>query len=135
VIAITDEDARKTGGPMSDFQDLGGQDTVKQVVERFYQLVLDDGTLAPYFDGVDMQAVKRHQVLLLSQVMGGPEGYAGRGLDEAHASLGVTDGDFSRVAGYLAAALAESGASDQVIARVGETVESTREQIVNSPRW
>jgi hemoglobin len=89
--------------------------------------------LAHYFDDVDLQVVKRHQVLLLSQVMGGPEGYAGQDLGAAHARLGITHSDFTRVAGHLATALAEAGADDQVIARVGETVEATRGQIVTAP--
>lgn len=44
---------------VSDFQDLGGEATVQQVVDRFYQLVLGDEALAPYFDDVDLPAVKR----------------------------------------------------------------------------
>jgi len=117
---------------VSDFQDLGGEATVQQVVDRFYQLVLGDEALAPYFDGVDLPAVKRHQVLLLSQVMGGPASYDGQDLGAAHARLGITHADFTRVAGHLATALADAGAGDQVIARVGETVESTRGQIVSA---
>jgi hemoglobin len=118
---------------MGDFHDLGGEATVQAVVERFYQLILDDEMLAPYFGDADLRELKRHQVLLLSQVMGGPASYAGRELGEAHAGLGITDRDFTRVAGHLATALDEAGAGGEVIARVSETVEATREQIVTVP--
>ena len=55
----------------SDYAAVGGAPAIAAVVERFYQLVLGDERLRGFFDGVEMVRLKRHQVALVSQVMGG----------------------------------------------------------------
>ena len=60
------------------YDTLGGMEPLKLAVDQFYEKVLGDPQLEHYFEGVDLVRVKRHQVLLLSQVLGGPAEYAGR---------------------------------------------------------
>jgi hemoglobin len=76
--------------PESHYDRVGGQPAIREVVEQFYARVLADEELAPYFVDADVTQVKRHQVLLLSQVLGGPAEYDGRDLGEAHRGLGIT---------------------------------------------
>lgn len=117
----------------SDYDLVGGGPAVRQVVERFYQLVLGDPALAPMFTGVDMPRLKRHQALLVSQVMGGPAEYDGRELHEAHAGLGITDEHFDHVVEHLVASLQEAGVPGDVIGRVGEALGGTRGDVVGVP--
>ena len=124
--------ADELGSDLSDYQAVGGTPAITAVVDRFYQLVIGDEQLAPYFAGTDLARLKRHQVLLLSQVLGGPAGYEGRDLEVAHAPLGITDDHFSRVGTHLVAALTEAGAPDDVIGRVGTVVGGLRPQIVTA---
>jgi hemoglobin len=67
-------------GAMSDYQRIGGGAAVRAVVDRFYELVLGDPRLATFFADSNMPQLKRHQVLLISQVLGGPASYDGREL-------------------------------------------------------
>src|SRR5688572_25498312 len=96
--------------PASHYDRLGGAPTIREAVDRFYALVLDDPDLAPYFVDADVTQVKRHQVLLLSQVLGGPASYDGRALGEAHRGLGVTEADYDKVVAHLVSVLVELGA-------------------------
>ena len=105
---------------------------VSSVVTRFYDLVLADPQVAPFFTGVDMAALKRHQVLLISQVMGGPASYDGRDLKTAHARLGIGANDFAAVVAHLVTALQEASVPDEVIGRVGEALEATEADIVST---
>lgn len=60
---------------LSAYERVGGAPAVKAVVDRFYQRVLADGELARYFADLDesgMTQLKRHQVAMVSQVLGGP---------------------------------------------------------------
>lgn len=102
---------------------LGGGAAVRSVVDRFYELVLIDPLLRPYFAGVDLAALRRHQALFLSQVTGGPATYDGRAMVEAHAGSRIDDEAFDRVATHLAEALREHsiGAAeiDEVLGAVG----------------
>lgn len=116
----------------SDYELVGGGPAVRAVVDSFYQLVLGDPLLAPLFEGVDMPRLKRHQALLVSQVMGGPAEYDGRELHQAHAGLEITDEHFDHVVEHLVAALQQAGVPDDVIGRVGAALGGTRSDIVTS---
>ena len=109
---------------------VGGRPAITAVVEQFYARVLADDELAPYFTGADVEAVKRHQVLLLSQVLGGPSEYDGRELGAAHQGLGITSEHYDKVVGHLVAVLTEAGADDEVIAAAGGVVASVKDDIV-----
>ncbi|MEP6648825.1 MAG: group 1 truncated hemoglobin [Lapillicoccus sp.] len=116
----------------SDYDAVGGGAAVSAVVERFYQLVVGDPRLAPFFDGVDMPALKRHQVFLVSQVMGGPVEYEGRELRDAHAGLNIGEDDFAAVVGHLVASLREFDVPADIIDRVVSALGATRPDIVTT---
>jgi hemoglobin len=116
----------------SHYERVGGQPAIREVVEQFYARVLADEELAPYFVDVDVAQVKRHQVLLLSQVLGGPAGYDGRDLGEAHRGLGITSDHYDKVVGYLVAVLTELGADDDVLEAAGAVVGGVKADIVES---
>ena len=115
---------------VSDYDAIGGAAAVKVVVEDFYQRVLSDPELVDYFEGVDMPALKRHQALLVGQVLGGPANYDGRSLGEAHHDLGITKPHFDLVVGHLAGALKDAGVPDDIIGRAGAAVVATEPDIV-----
>lgn len=117
---------------VSDYEAVGGGSAVKVVVEDFYQRVLADPELTHYFDGIDMPRLKRHQALLVGQVLGGPADYDGRSLRLAHHGLGVTKPHFDRVVGHLAGALKDAGVPDDILGRAGEAVMATESDIVEA---
>jgi hemoglobin len=109
------------GAAVSDYDAIGGGPAVSAVVNDFYVRVLGDPQLAPYFEEVDMARLKRHQVLLVSQVLGGPDSYEGRPLAEAHEGLGIDHDDFTAVA-----------VPEDVIKRAIAAVAATEPDIVKS---
>ena len=120
------------GAPVSHYDRLGGAATIKEAVDRFYARLLEDAELAPYFAYTDLAALRRHQVLLLSQALGGPAAYDGRQLGDAHRGLGITDADYDKVVGHLVSVLVELGADDQAIAAAGTVVAEVKGDIVGS---
>lgn len=116
----------------TDYDLIGGARAVSAVVDRFYELVLADPQLAPFFASTDMGRLKRHQVLLISQVMGGPADYDGRDLREAHAGRRISGADFGRVVDHLVNALQEASVPPDVIGRVGEALGSAAPDIVDA---
>ena len=117
---------------VSDYDAIGGGPAVSAVVNDFYVRVLGDPQLAPYFEGVDIPRLKRHQVLLVTQVLGGPANYDGRALDEAHEGLGIDHEDFAAVAGHLTAAMKEAEVPEDIVMRAIAVVASTEPDIVES---
>jgi hemoglobin len=116
----------------SDYEAVGGGPAIAAVVDLFYRLVLDDDRLRGYFDGVEMARLKRHQVALISQVMGGPVAYAGRDLRAAHQGMAISREDFGAVAVHLVTALTEAGVDPAIIDRVVTAIAGTEPDIVEA---
>ena len=114
----------------SDYAAVGGAPAITAVVGRFYDLVVADDRLAGYFEGVEMARLKRHQVALVSQVMGGPVEYSGRDLSAAHQGMGISTDEFAVVVDHLVTALTEAGVEPAIIGRVGDALGGTESDIV-----
>jgi hemoglobin len=115
---------------VSIYEQLGQDVGIRTAVDDFYERVLADPALAPYFDDVDMNRLRGHQTKLLVQVTGGPVDYDGRALAEAHEGLRITGPDFDRVVAHLAATLAELGVEDATIGEIGAALGGHRDEIV-----
>lgn len=115
------------------YEQVGGAPAITEAVERFYRRLLDDPRVSAYFTGVEMPRLKRHQVLLLSQVLGGPTQYDGRSLAEAHAGLGITPEQYAVVGEHLVAVLEELGAPANVVEAVKSVLGSVQSDVVAAP--
>jgi hemoglobin len=127
---ITGENRRRV---MSLYERLGRDVGIRTAVDDFYRRLLGDPQLAPYFDGVDLNRLRAHQAKLLVQVTGGPVGYDGRELAEAHDGLRITEGDFDAVVAHLVETLTDLGAAPADIAQVGAALTAHRDEIVAEP--
>lgn len=112
---------------------VGGTDALKLAVDQFYERVVADPQLAHYFEGRDVRRLKRHQVLLLSQVLGGPAEYTGRQLGEAHARLGITATEYDRVVEHLVGTLRGLDVHDSVVTAVQGVVAGVKPDIATAP--
>ncbi|MGW4567428.1 group I truncated hemoglobin [Streptomyces sp. NPDC004561] len=115
------------------YQQIGGAQAVKKVVDDLYLHALQDEQLAPYFEGTDLPTLKRHMVLMLTKVLGGPDNYAGRELAEAHQGLGVTGEHYERVGHVLLGVLWENRVGVDVLMHVAGVLAAVKEQIVRQP--
>jgi hemoglobin len=113
------------------YEKLGGHDAVKAVVDSFYQTVLANPDVSPFFAETNMVKQRQHQTNFISFVLGGPNQYTGRNMREAHANLNLTDKEFNIIAELLSAALKKHGVSDEDIASVLKIVASTHDDILN----
>jgi hemoglobin len=113
------------------FERYGGFATVRKIVSSFYEYVLEDDVMAPYFQGIDMRRQIDHQSKFISAVMGGPGSYSDDHLQRVHARLGITHEAFLVMAGLLKEAMEDHGmASADVGAVMHEIV--VREHLVVS---
>lgn len=117
--------------PETYYQRIGGAPAIHEAVRQLYERILSDGELTPYFADVDVERVKQHMTLLLTKVLGGPDEYLGRDLDEAHAGLGITGAHYDRVADHLSAVLRGLGVDEDIRSAVAATVAAVRDQIVS----
>ena len=94
-------------GPVNQtvFERYGGFSAVRKIVSTFYDYVLDDAVMAPYFEGVDMRRQIDHQSKFISAVMGGPASYSDEHLQRVHAHLRITHEAFVVMSSLLKEAM------------------------------
>ncbi len=68
---------------------IGGGDTVRRLVTDFYQRVLADPDLRPFFEDVPVDKLAHMQSEFFATALDGPLEYTGRPLSEVHAGLGI----------------------------------------------
>jgi hemoglobin len=112
------------------YDQIGGEPAVAAAVEDLYARILSDAALAHYFRRVDMTRQMRHLRAFVAAALGGPQIYAGRDMDAAHAGVGVTGGAFDKVVGHLAAALAALGVQAATIDAIAGKLAPLRADIV-----
>ncbi len=117
---------------MTLYDRLGGEPAMLAAVDRFYVRVLADPMLAPFFEGVEMPRLKRHQFAFLSQALGGPAQYSGSSMSRAHARLRIGQRHFDAVAGHLVETLRELGIEESLIGEVAAAVTPLSTEIVNT---
>ncbi|AXG06215.1 group 1 truncated hemoglobin [Haloplanus rubicundus] len=112
------------------YRDIGGRDAVESVVDDFYERVLADERLEPYFDGMDMDELRSHQVQFISAVAGGPVEYSGANMREAHAHLGIEEDHFDLVGRYLQEALEANGVDEANVEDIMAEVVALKEPVL-----
>ena len=115
------------------FHKLGGRPAVEAVVGNFYERVLADPTLSPFFESTDMDKQRAHQIAFVGMAIGGPNEYQGRQMTEAHAGMGIQDAHFDAVAGYLKAALEWAGVEVEDVDTILGVVGGLRGDVVEVP--
>jgi hemoglobin len=113
------------------YQSVGGDAGLTTLVDIFYNRLWSDPDLKHYFDDIDKDALKRHQRMFLTYVLGGGEdAYDGRPLPEAHRGLNITDEAFTGVANHLRLSLEELDIDRPLISIILGFVEGARPQVV-----
>ena len=112
------------------FERLGGMVSIEVAVDEFYDRVVGDPELAPFFDRADLRRVRAHQKEFLATALGRRRGYDGISLAEAHRHIAIDDHHVDLVAGHLAAALAGLGVSPALIDEVVAAVDSFRDEVL-----
>ncbi len=102
------------------YKRLGGAKSIAAAIDGLYDRLLSDAALRPYFDGVDLAALKASQQAFLTRAFGGPRRYRGLDMRQAHRGLGVSGAAFDRTAAHLEAVLRDLGVAAGPIGEVME---------------
>jgi hemoglobin len=112
------------------YERLGGLVSIDVAMDQFYDRLVGDPELAPFFDRVDLDHLRAHQKAFLAMALGGARCYEGRGLAEAHRHIAIDDHHVDLVAGHLAAVLAGLGVSPALIDEVVSAIDSLRDEVL-----
>lgn len=116
------------------YERIGGESAVRATVLKMYEKILADEVLAPFFEDIDVEALRRSQSAFVTYAFGGPNHYTGKNMRAAHANSvknGLSDVHFDLVAGHLKSAMEELNVPTNLIDEALNIVGSTRTDVLN----
>ena len=116
------------------YERLGGEDAITATVGMFYDRVINDRLLAPFFADLDMSKQIDKQIAFMTMAFGGPHSYTGRDLRTAHARLveqGLDARHFAAVAAHLEATLETLSVPRELIDEVMQIVGTTKPDVLS----
>lgn len=109
---------------------LGGRPAIAAAVDEFYQRVLADPELAPFFVQTSIKRLVAHQNAFLGKLLRSG-GYNAEAMRAAHHGKGITDREFDRVAQHLVETLRSLGVNEALIEAVISGVAPLRADVVD----
>jgi hemoglobin len=115
------------------YEEVGGRDTINELVRVFYDRVLADPRLAPFFPATEIEGLRAKQVMFLIMLLGRTRTFSGHDLTTAHAGArtqGLTDEHFDALLGHFEVSLRELGVGDDYTREVLARIETTRAAVL-----
>ncbi len=115
------------------YERLGGDVALQAAVAGFYEKVMEDPSLAPFFAEVAMDAQVKKMIGFMRMAMGGPHDYTGKDLRTAHGRLvqkGLGEAHFDAVLDHLQATFRDMEIDEDFIEQALELVASTHGDVL-----
>ncbi|MBF6347418.1 group 1 truncated hemoglobin [Nocardia flavorosea] len=114
------------------YERIGGREALEAVVEDFYERVLADEVLLPFFTGINMSRMKGRQVEFFAAALGGPDPYIGAPMKQVHQGRGIIRYHFDLVACHLTDALTGAGVPSDLVAEIIVAVSPLADEIASN---
>jgi methyl-accepting chemotaxis protein len=113
---------------------IGGKSTLNGIVDHWYERILNDIELSPFFEKTDINWLKQKNVSFLEVLL--IEGaYKVEGqLHQAHAHLGIQIEHFNAFIGHLDMALDASQIDEDLVEKIIDLILETKEDIISSQK-
>jgi hemoglobin len=115
------------------YERLGGRDGIRAVVDEFYDRLLADEELGPFFEGADMGKLRRTQTDFLCEAAGGPETYDAEPVREAHLHVPFTAAHIERAVEHLYRSLDKFDVAETDAEEVVAAVAAYEEELLATP--
>lgn len=112
------------------FEKYGGFAKISRIVLSLYDRIIEDETIGPYFDDVDMARIVDHQTKFLSSLLGGPASFSDEQIQKVHKHLAIRSDHFDVLKRLLEETLRAHRMAAEDVAVVLEAIEARRALIV-----
>jgi len=112
---------------------LGGHDGIRAVVDDFYDRLVADEDIGPFFAGSNMELLRRTQTDFLCEAAGGPETYDAAPIREAHLHVPFTPEHIQRAVELLEESLDAFDVPEDDAERVVEAVAAYEADLLAAP--
>ncbi len=104
------------------FDEIGGEPTIKLLVTTFYQHVLADPDLRPFFEHVSIEKLKRMQLEFFSVALGAENIQSNVDLYRAHQHLDLKVAHLTKFTDHLLSTVQEIGIEETRCKKVFERI-------------
>lgn len=112
------------------FERIGGIPGIDAMLVDFYDLVLSDEVLAPFFAGATMEQLRNMQREFFAMALGGGTDYSGKSLECIHHKYAIKHKHFARFVYYLLKTLRRHNVEEAVIQGIIRRIYSYTDSIV-----
>lgn len=114
------------------FQRIGGEQAIGPLVDEFYERIINDENLAPFFKNSSVDHIRTMQREFLTVALGGDPVYSGRPLAHVHHGRGIKPSHFQLFVDHLGKVLEAHGIAEEEMVEVIEHVNTYVDEIVGS---
>jgi hemoglobin len=112
---------------------LGGKEGISAVVDDFYDRLVADDLLGPFFEDADLDSLRRTQTLFLCEAAGGPQEYDATPVKEAHLDVPFEPKHIQRAITLLYESLDEFDVPDEDADAVVGAVAQFEDELLATP--
>lgn len=111
------------------FERVGGKQAIAQLIDEFYDRVVADPELKPFFKNVSMAKLRRMQHEFFSAALDGPITYTGKPLGHVHHGRGISKHHFSLYVGHLLNTLQDFAFKEQDVQEIISRINTYADEI------
>jgi hemoglobin len=115
------------------YERLGERAGIRAVVDDFYDRLLADDELGPFFADADVEELRRTQTDFLCEAAGGPETYDAAPVREAHLDVPFTPAHIQRAIELLEESLDEFDVPETEASAVVEAIAAYEADLLARP--
>ena len=112
------------------YEQIGGEPTIDKLITTFYQNVLSDPLLMPFFEHTSIEKLTKMQKAFFAIALGGPEPDLKIQLYEAHQGRGIERQHLTRFVEHLIETLREIGVEEKAAAKVYERIATYSDEVL-----
>ena len=114
------------------FERIGGDQAIAELIHKFYDRVVADPELKPFFKNASMEKIRRMQREFFSAALDGPITYTGKPLGYVHHGRGITKHHFALYVGHLIQALEKLEINEQDVQDVISRINTYADEITGT---
>jgi hemoglobin len=111
------------------FARIGGEPAIERLLEAFYERVLADPALAPFFAGIAMPKLRSMQKLFFCAALDGPVEYSGRPLATVHYGMGIRPPHLARFVEHLLTTLRDQQLDEDDVLEIVSRIDTYADEI------
>ena len=114
------------------FERIGGDQAIAELIHKFYDRVVADPELKPFFKNASMEKIRRMQREFFSAALDGSITYTGKPLGYVHHGRGITKHHFALYVGHLIHTLEKLEIDDQDVQEVISRINTYADEITGT---